>query len=858
MPPSGRDASTPTTHGARRTKWFGPLLAFLLFVASAVGIYYLSADARREINALATANADSSQWALAQSEVELLALLSEARRTEPDTVAHLRSIRRRFDVFYSRIATMRESAILATLREDPAARDYLDEAQSTLDAIVPTIDGPDGELQTALPDLILQVEAIRPLVRNLSLAGIEHFSRISDTQRARVSSALVRLGILTFLLVAALSAVVIALVKANRSATRYGLERSIAQRRAATVVSTSLDAIIVVDVQGRVIEFNTAAEDIFGYSRDEIINQHMSDKIIPDKYHAAHESGMKRYIKTRDPHVVGKGRVQLEAKHKSGRIFPVELSISSADGPDGEIFVSYLRDVSKEVAKQKELVRARDEAVAGERAKANLVAVMSHEMRTPLNGIVGALELLKSTKLDKTQANMTDVMDTSANMLLQHVNDVLDMSRLEAGATEKIMRPYDPGAITTELLDSLQMAASDRGNTIDLVKTDPHFSLVLGDPAKLKQILTNLVGNAIKFTRHGRIVVEIEPHSREGKWELRVIDEGIGISHEDQARVFEDFVTLDPSYTRAQEGTGLGLAIVRRLVQHLGGEIGVESELGKGSVFWVKLPTNLQTGANLTQVVATPTGHDVAMGEVSRPMSVLLVEDNAINRVVATKMLEKLGHQVVEAHNGLEGVALAKSTVFDAILMDISMPELDGVSATQRIRSADGANRETAIFAVTANAMPSDIARFEEAGMTDVLIKPISLDSLARLLQRSKTPADTAASDRLVYWDSAIIDDLRDTVGPDKHDELLAILVREMDTACQLTFLTEDIDDPETLRAEVHRLAGSTSMLGAQLVFDKLAQTESHLAAGDYEAAIAELASVVDCWTATKACLSDF
>jgi len=854
MPPDGpvdKPIQRKTaTHGMRRTSWFGAFLALLVFAACAVGIYYLSADARREINAQATANSDSTQWALAQSEVELLAVLSEARRTDLPEDAQVRSVRQRFDVLYSRIKTMQESSVLSVLRADDAISAKLGNLADLLDEMIPIIDGPDAALIAALPNIAASMEGARPSVREVSLQGVAHFSRVSDEQRARVVDALLRLGLLTFLLVAALSVVVLALIKSYRSATRDVREKATAQKRLAVIVSTSLDAIIVVDLEGRVVEFNGAAEKIFGYSRDEILNQKMSDKIIPDKFHAAHEAGMNRYIETREPRVVGQGRVKLEAMHKTGRIFPVELSISSADGPDGEIFISYLRDISARVAKQEELVKARDEAVAGERAKADLVAVMSHEMRTPLNGIVGALELLKTTDLDKTQANMTDVMGISADMLLQHVNNVLDMSRLEAGAAEIIKRPFDPVAVTSELLSSLKMSAKDRGNVLVLNVLHPDFNLVMGDLGKLRQILTNLVGNAIKFTKHGTITVEIEPDMADGQWELRVIDDGIGISDTDQEKIFEDFVTLDPSYTRAQEGTGLGLAIVRRLVTHLGGEIGIESAVGEGSVFWVKLPTNVIAEANKPKIKSQALIPDSVADDIQRPLSILLVEDNAINRVVAREMLSKLGHSCLEAHNGAEAVEMAKLRSFDAILMDISMPDLDGVEATKQIKSGGGPNAATPIFAVTAHAMAEDIARFAAAGMQDVLVKPIGLDRLKKLLlvQSTFDPDEDLVSD---CWDGAVIEQLRGTVGAAKHDELMALFVTEMNEACGLTLSRTQITDAVQVKSEVHKLAGSASVLGASKLRILLNKIETKLSENDLVSAAMLIEVVPSVWQST-------
>ena len=435
-------------------------------------------------------------------------------------------------------------------------------------------------------------------------------------------------------------------------------------------------------------------------------------------------------------------------------------------------------------------------------------------------------------------------------MLLQHVNDVLDMSRLEAGAAENIKCPFDPVAVTTELLDSLKMAANDRGNSLELEVLDPSFALVVGDPAKLRQILTNLVGNAIKFTRDGTILVEIEPHMSEGQWELRVTDNGIGISEENQDRIFEDFVTLDPSYTRAQEGSGLGLAIVRRLVEHLGGEVGVESDIGSGSVFWVKLPTNVMTQGRHDVVAATTQDRELVSETSTELLSVLLVEDNAINRVVAREMLEKLGHTAVEAHNGKEGVELANRDKFDAILMDISMPEMDGVEATKRIIEGSGPNANTPIHAVTAHAMPADIDRFAAAGMSDVLIKPIGLNRLKALLAEKRTAIPQI--NEMALWDASIQQELRQSVGPAKHDLLLEQFVQEMDDAMTSSFAIDSISEPETLRAEVHRVAGSAAILGASELRSRLHEIERHLVENDLDHVLSKLRDLDLCWARTR------
>ena len=867
MPPELRlqtgAAFSPSSGAEKHKNRVRAALAFAALLGCMVAIYLLSSDARREINTLATANADSTQWALAQSEVEILSLLAEARRTDMPADALLRSVRRRFDIYYSRVQTLRVSAVMSGLRDDVRAAEGLSRIQASLEAIVPIIDGSDDALLAALPDIAARVEAMRGDARSVSLIGVEHFSQLADLQRERVTGALVRLGVVILLLVAALSAVVAALLRSIRRAQQGARSKAEAQHRLEVIVGTSLDAIVVVDRNGRFVDFNKAAESIFGYSRAEIIGTRMVDSIMPEKHHAAHEAGMKKYLETGEPRLVGKGRVQIEARHKTGRVFPIEMSIASGRSSGGEIFVAYIRDITTRIAKQQELVRARDEAVAGDRKKADLVAVMSHEMRTPLNGIVGALELLRTTELDKKQRYMTEVMGTSANMLLHHVNDVLDMSRLESGVAEAIKRPFNPVSVCQEVVQSLRLTAQKGGNKLSLASLDPDFTLVMGDSAKLRQIVTNLVGNAIKFTRQGTITVEIEPHHADGVWELRVTDDGIGISDEDQKRIFDDFVTLDPSYTRAQEGTGLGLAIVRRLASHMGGEVGVESILGEGSVFWVRLPIAL--GPRDMDQAASPDPVPASNKLPSRqtPLSILLVEDNEINRVVAVEMLKILGHSVDLAHNGVEGVRMAELRRFDVILMDVSMPVMDGVEATRLIRSGKGPNVDVPIIAITAHAMPADIDRFTSAGMTKVLVKPLEMEGLRLVLHT--WPEDKAALDKAhsrltteQLLDTSTAKDLKDALGADRFGGIRDLYLAELEKARTTIFVAVPPDDAAALRAEVHRLLGASSTLGAVALRDALRVVEEGLRDGWSDEMGPHVTALVALCAQTQAAFADF
>jgi CheY-like chemotaxis protein len=302
-----------------------------------------------------------------------------------------------------------------------------------------------------------------------------------------------------------------------------------------------------------------------------------------------------------------------------------------------------------------------------------------------------------------------DLAAKSGEILLSHINDVLDITKIEAGKLEIETEPFDVRRMVIDLAETTKEEALKRDNQV-VVTVDPGIAeTVLGDPYRVRQILLNMVANAIKFTSEGTITIEARLARDTGDApdiEFSVRDTGIGISEADIGKLFSDFVTLDPAYARTVGGTGLGLAICRRLVKAMGGEIGVDSTPGKGSRFWFRLA-----------LPAGPSGQPAAFApapqEFAAPgLSILLAEDNETNRIIAREMLSKAGYEVTIAEDGVEAVKRANETPFDVILMDVSMPQMDGLEATKRIRQGKGASQSATIIAVTAHALPAEIERF--------------------------------------------------------------------------------------------------------------------------------------------------
>ncbi|AVL52431.1 hybrid sensor histidine kinase/response regulator [Roseobacter denitrificans] len=781
-------------------------------------ITYLGRTVVSDLDALSTARHDDINWNMSQLEIETLNLNSAAHNAVHGHDSDLSVFRKRYDIYYSRVRTLTQSAFYNVISKEPDAQVGLAAIAGFMDEVTPIVDGPDAGLRAALPDVQRRVEDLRPQVRDLSLAGIQVFAKEDAMRRAALSQTLVKLAASIFGLILFLLFALATLLKVHRRRQQAAHENLVMRSRFEVTLASSLDAVLVVDTNGRIMDFNGAAETVFGYSRAEALGGDMADMIVPQHMREMHRKGMARFLETGKRKIVGAGRVRLDGLRKSGEVFPVELSISLSEVNGERVFVSFLRDITRELETEAQVRAARDKAQEGEKAKSDLLTVMSHEMRTPLNGILGSLALLDKERFDDRQKRLLNSISVSGELLLSHVNDVLDLSSLEKDAPRREKVNFDLAGLLQQVTESLMANAEARGNRLLLTRLSDDLKTVTGAKRALQQCLVNLLGNAIKFTADGRVSVEAERLNGGDLVEIRVSDTGVGIAPENMDRIFDEFVTIDTAYARQNTGTGLGLAITKRLVEGMGGTLEAESLLGEGSLFTLRVPLPVaQVEPHLGTHVSSKTADSQSYAHRA-----LVVDDNDINRMILREMLLGAGLRVEEAADGFEAIKHISQERFDIVFLDISMPGIDGIETLHRIRQLPVDWRNLPAIAVTAHAAPKDHNAIMQASFLDLLVKPVHPREIeAKLASVLAQDTGTTSVSRLETAGA----NFRAQFGEAEYRKALTTFETELNELhhelAGLAALTDEA------RSKAHKLSGSAAILGQSATHARL-QTIEH------------------------------
>ena len=631
--------------------------------------------------------------------------------------------------------------------------------------------------------------------------------------------------------------------QADLQQIRDGLERLVAERTRELertsedyrqIFENAHDAILILRPEDeQVLNVNRRACEVYGFTREEFLQ--LSLKSVSENV----ARGEVQIRETLERGVYNKfDSVQLR---KDGSRMFLEINASAIEYEGQRAILSINRDVT-ERRRAEEMRLAKEAAERAAQAKTQFLANMSHEIRTPMAGILGLSSLLLKTDLDERQAEYVRLVQSSAGSLLQVIDDILDFSKIEAGKLALEDVAFDLRTLLCEVVELLRLSALAKGTALDLEVAEDLPSWVRGDPGRLRQVLLNVVGNAVKFTAEGSVGVRART-TISGRVHIQVQDTGIGIPVEAQGRLFELFSQADDSTSRRFGGTGLGLAISKRIVEAMGGEIGVESTPGKGSTFWI----TVSLGS-----AASPAEVERQAGLPARPRRILTAEDNPISQLVITEHLKALGHEVTGVGNGLEALAAVESRTYDLVLMDCQMPHLDGYEATRRIRQLPDAAGRIPIIALTAHAIREELEKCLAAGMNDYITKPFREEVLRRKLElwldggpKAGREAGSELPEPEKAFDERQLETLR-TLGRESGPDFLPKLVEQFRSEPYLEKLRAMLDrgDRYAFQDCVHALKGSSALLGATRLFLLCAHLELNALVEPREECLDHLAKI--------------
>jgi PAS domain S-box-containing protein len=605
-----------------------------------------------------------------------------------------------------------------------------------------------------------------------------------------------------------------------------------------SLIESNIDALMTTDPSGIITDVNKQMEALTGCTRDELIGAPFKN-YFTDPERA--EAGIKRVLSEKKV-----TDYELTARARDGKQTVVSYNATTFYDRDRTLqgVFAAARDVTERKQVEAELQQAKAVAESASQTKSDFLASMSHEIRTPMNAIIGIADLLAKTSLSPEQDKYVQIFRRAGDNLLHLVNDILDLSKVEASQLELERTRFSLNDLLGKVTEMVAVRAQEKGLAL-ICEIAPEVPRdLVGDPTRLRQVLLNLLGNAIKFTESGEVVLRVTPDvdsSVAGALRFTISDTGIGIPGEKLGAVFERFTQADSSTTRRYGGSGLGLTISKRLVELMGGRISVESGVGKGSVFYFTVPLEIWAGATRRENVSVGTGPEPPL----TALHILLVEDSPDNRTMTIAYLKDTPYRVGVAENGAIAFEMFTAEPYDLVLMDRQMPVMDGLTATRAIRAWEQANHRgpTPIIALTASALKGDQEKFEAAGCTAFLTKPIKQEVLLQAIKEQFMVAPPSSNDESNWTDKILV-----CANPQFTDLIPGFLQgRRHDVIDMLDAL--DRGDFATVESLGHGMKGAGGSYGFQAITDIGAALEQAAANADTDAShkwVGELSSYLD------------
>ncbi|MGJ0485447.1 MAG: PAS domain S-box protein [Methylomicrobium sp.] len=634
-----------------------------------------------------------------------------------------------------------------------------------------------------------------------------------------------------------------------------------------TILSNMADCIITIDEKGIVETMNPAVERIFQYNDKELVGQNIK-MLMPQPYYDEHDDYLRNYVSTGESHVIGRVR-EVYGRRKNGEIFPVDLKVSEMWLNDGRRFIGIVRDITERKHTEALLQQAKEKAEFANRAKDSFLATMSHEIRTPLSGLLGMLELLALTPLDKEQKKTLQSARDSGHSLLRILNDILDWSKIEAGKLGLSVQATSIAQLVQDVVTTYAHVASAKKLILRHEVDERIGRTHLVDSLRLSQILNNFVSNAIKFTPQGSVQIRAEWLAQcdsAEKIRFSVLDTGIGLDQAQKARLFQLYVQATDNTSRMYGGTGLGLAICKRLAEMMDAHLGLESEPGQGSTFSLTLALPLTEIKPIQQVAQDTQGlavQPLVAADIARAPVVLAVDDHPLNLALLSRQIELLGLRVQVAQDGESALAIWRSRKIDVIITDCHMPNMDGYELASAVRKAElrEARPPIPIIACTANALGEENERCRVAGMDEVMVKPTNLSTLrAMFLRRLPGLSETETvpeSDRQEIYAPIDFSVLADTV-PDRAGQLTLLHKFQLHQRHDHERLESSlkVGDITGVAHMAHRIKGASRMVGARELANAYAVIEQAAKRNDLDAVCHGIEILTEAVSKFESCVS--